>query len=66
MRRMSICCLSLATLSLGYCAVTQAQDKLNEQTPSTAVVGLTSGARAEFRAEVIMVSAAAKRKPFKH
>jgi uncharacterized damage-inducible protein DinB len=52
MRRMSICCLSLATLSLGFCPVTQAQGKLAEQTPSTAVAAPTSGARAEFLAEV--------------
>jgi hypothetical protein len=50
MRHMSICCLSLATLSLGACAVTGAQDKLAEQTPSTAVAAATSGARAEFLA----------------
>jgi uncharacterized damage-inducible protein DinB len=49
---MSICCLSLGTLSLGFCPVTQAQDKLAEQTPSTSVAAPTSGARAEFLAEV--------------
>jgi uncharacterized damage-inducible protein DinB len=52
MRRMSICCLSLATLSLGFCAVTQAQDKPADQIPSAAVAAPTSGARAEFLAEV--------------
>ncbi|HVS88550.1 MAG TPA: DinB family protein [Candidatus Acidoferrum sp.] len=54
MRRMSIGCLSLATLSLGFCPVTGAQtrDKPAGQAPSTAVAAPTSGARAEFLAEV--------------
>jgi uncharacterized damage-inducible protein DinB len=53
MRSMSICCLSLATLSLCLCTVTRAQtpDKTAAQATSTTAAP-TSGARAEFLAEV--------------
>jgi uncharacterized damage-inducible protein DinB len=51
---MPICCLSLATLFLGYCGLTrtEAQDKPAGQAPSTVAAAPTSGARAEFLAKV--------------
>jgi uncharacterized damage-inducible protein DinB len=54
MRRMSIYYLSLATLFLCLCGVTRGQgtDKQASQTASTAAAAPTSGARAEFLAEV--------------
>ena len=53
MRRMPICCLSLAMLPLCLCAVipAQTQDKPAVQAASAAAAP-TSGARAEFLAEV--------------
>lgn len=53
MRRMSICCLSLAAISLCLCAVIRAQtpDKPAAQAASTTAAP-TSGARAEFLAEI--------------
>src|SRR5258708_18139682 len=54
MRSMSICCLSLAAVSLCPCAAiqAQAQDKPAAQAGSTTAAAPTSGARAEFLAEV--------------
>jgi uncharacterized damage-inducible protein DinB len=54
MRRMSICCLSLAAVSLCPCVKIQAQtqDKPTAQAASTTAAAPTSGARAEFLAEV--------------
>jgi uncharacterized damage-inducible protein DinB len=54
MRRMPIYYLSLATLCLCLCGVTRGQgpDKQAGQTPATAAAVPTSGARAEFLAEV--------------
>ncbi len=54
MRRMSICCLSLATVSFCPCAATRAQtqDKPAAQATSTTGAAPTTGARAEFLAEV--------------
>jgi uncharacterized damage-inducible protein DinB len=54
MRRMPIYYLSLATLYLCLCGVTQGQgpDKQAGQTASTAAAAPASGARAEFLAEV--------------
>jgi uncharacterized damage-inducible protein DinB len=54
MRRMSICCLSLAMVSLCPCAAirAQTQDKPAAQAASTTAAAPTSGARAEFLAEV--------------
>ncbi len=54
MRRMPICCLSLAAVSLCLCAAIQAQtqDKPAAQAGSTIAAAPTSGARAEFLAEV--------------
>src|SRR5258708_1088008 len=55
MRRMPICCLSLAAVSLCPCAAiqAQAQDKPAAQATSTTTgAAPTSGARAEFLAEV--------------
>jgi uncharacterized damage-inducible protein DinB len=54
MRRMSICCVSLAALFLGFSgpARIEAQDKPAGQAPSTSAVVPASGARAEFLAAV--------------
>jgi uncharacterized damage-inducible protein DinB len=54
MRRMSICCLSLATLCLCLCSIARSQgaDKPGGQAPSASAAAPTSGARAEFLAEV--------------
>src|SRR6266849_448072 len=54
MRSMSICCLSLAAVSLCPCAAIQAQakDKPAAQATSATAAAPTSGARAEFLAEV--------------
>jgi len=54
MRRMSICCLSLAAISLCHCTVIRAQtpDKPAAQAASTTAASPTSGARAEFLAEI--------------
>jgi uncharacterized damage-inducible protein DinB len=51
---MSICCLSLAAVSLCLCAAIQAQtqDKSAAQATSATAAAPTSGARAEFLAEV--------------
>jgi uncharacterized damage-inducible protein DinB len=54
MRHMSICCLSLATLCVCLCSAAQGQsaDKPAAQTSATAAAAPSSGARAEFLAEV--------------
>ena len=51
MRRMSICCLSLATLLLTVTPA-WAQEQTAGQAPSATVAAPTSGARAEFLAEM--------------
>jgi len=54
MRRMSICCLSLATMCLYLCGAARGQsaDKPAGQAPANTTLAPTSGARAEFLAEV--------------
>lgn len=52
MRRMSLCCVSLATLCLCLCGVTWGQGTDKPAGQATAAADPTSGARAEFLAEV--------------